>query len=151
MPPRPRCNEANRAAGAHPYRMRDVADLPAEIPACPFDLDARAQAAWDHMAPRLHERGLLTAAYGPALGLVARAMGDLEEAKARLTDTGGPVIEGRLGNRVTNPWAHEYQRASTNLRHLLTEFGLTPAARLKVQASPTKPPKGKDPMEEILG
>ena len=151
MPPRRRSNEANRAAGAHPYRMRDTLELPAGTPRCPIRLDKWGRRAWKRLIPVLQDARVLTMADGLPAGLLARAIGDLDEAKAMLASSGGPVIDSRLGERKMNPWAMEHQRAFGNVCKLMVEFGLTPAARLKVQVSPRKDAKGKDPLEDMLG
>lgn len=151
MPPRPRCNEANRAAGAHPYRIRNTLDLPAGTPRCPIRLDTWGRRAWKRLIPVLQDAGVLTKADGLPAGLLSRMIGRLDEAEAKLESSGGPVIDSRLGEKKINPWAMEHQRAFLNVCRLMVEFGLTPAARLKVQKSTEPRGDAKDVLEGMLG
>lgn len=150
MPIRPTSNEAKAQRGERPCRMRDTITLPAGVPECPITLNTYGQDAWDRLVRVLRSARVLTKADGPAVALIARALGDLEEARVKMIETGGAVVPSKRGDPVSNPWAREHQRAFDNVRRLLTEFGLTPAARLKVQRTGDPKKAKSDPLEGML-
>jgi P27 family predicted phage terminase small subunit len=149
MPALPLNNEAKRAAGMQPCRIRDTLELPSGVPRCPIKLNRWGKRAWGRLIPVLVDAKVLTKADGLAVGILARAIGDLDEAEDRMNKSGGAVIAGRLGDTKMNPWGAVRQRAFNNVRDMLTPFGLTPAARLKVQKTATVAGE-EDPLEGML-
>lgn len=102
-----------------------------ELPSKPRHLSIEASAEWDRLAPVLMRLGLLTrldraafAAYCQAWAKHVEAEQQLAKASAlAFTQTGFPII---------NPWATISKQAVEQMSRLLGEFGLTPAARTRI-------------------
>jgi phage terminase small subunit len=97
-------------------------------PTCPMWLEKEARREWRKLAPELVRIGLLTAVDGPAFAAFCQTFARYQQAE----------LAGDLAKiRVYLPL----------LRPLLTEFGLTPAARARLAVTPAAP---SDPMEALL-
>ena len=125
------------------------------IPDAPAYLSPRARSAWDHVSPLLNKMGVLTMADGMALGNLCEAFADVLEARASLANPvemwneeldrfvviaeagaltyvtvgkGGPMLRSR-------PELALISDADRRFMAYLAQFGLTPAARSKVQVA----------------
>ena len=93
----------------------------------------------------LEEQGLLSAMDRAALAgyceLYARWMKALREIQK-----GGEVINTPNGSQQVSPWVSIARSAEKELRMFASEFGMTPASRSKVDATPKEKgkPEGKD-------
>lgn len=114
------------------------------IPSCPAGLSAAAKSEWRRVAPMLEEQGLLSGMDRAALAgyceLYARWMKALREIQKT-----GEVINTAFGPK-TSPWLTVARAAEKEMRMFANEFGMTPASRSKVDATPVdkKKPEGKD-------
>lgn len=106
--------------------------VPDTEPAMPDWLDAEAAAEWDRLVPVLRHMGLLSVADQGMLAALCVAWGRLVEA----------VRDERIG---TSNWqqrsalAARVNAASKTYVGLAAEFGLSPAARSRVQVSSPEP------------
>lgn len=80
-----------------------------------------------------------------AVSHLARALYDFHQARAKLRETGGPVITGTKGVPVTNPWLRAQNTFSEKVSSLLVKVGLTPQSRQKLQQVPAHHQGPKQP------
>ena len=131
-------------------------------PDVPSTLTARAREHWPTFVKLLHGMGVLTEADGPALEHLVEAYADGMEARASLArpmyDASGAevaqagalvyVTTGNAGSMLrTRPEVAVINAADARFRGYLADFGLTPAARSKVQV---KPPVENDPLDSYF-
>jgi P27 family predicted phage terminase small subunit len=126
-----------------------------EIPECPKHLSDDAKAEWDEIAPELYKLGLLSKIDKSALASYCDSYGRWVQACRRINRDGLIVTEIGSTSQETkkpNPAIKIAQTEKVLMRQLLTEFGMTPAARSRVDAKPPPDPNpfaGLDPMEEL--
>lgn len=109
-----------------------------ELPRMPRHLSTEARAEWERLAPVLMRLGLLTrldragfAAYCQAWARHCEAEEQIARASAlAFTHNGYPIV---------NPWVTISKQAVDQMSKFLSEFGLTPAARTRINAG-TPPP-----------
>jgi P27 family predicted phage terminase small subunit len=122
------------------------------IPACPAHLNDRSKVAWGGLCVILDRMGVLTEADALALERLCACYADILECSELIardgrtytttTPTGDTLIKG-------NPACGQLRAADAQFKSYLTEFGLTPAARTKVQAADDE--AAKDPLREYFG
>jgi P27 family predicted phage terminase small subunit len=109
---------------------------PAGEPRMPRSLSRRARQEWRTLSEQLIEMGVLSQVDGIALGLLCTDIAELERIQADLSRTGYLVRNPASRNIRTNPLmlvaADLHRRVMQGLR----EFGLTPAARSRVETVP---------------
>ena len=103
----------------------------ASIPRCPAHLSPEAKAEWKRMARRLHSLGLLTELDGAALAIYCQAYGRWVAAEQKLTEF-GPVIKSPGGMPMQSPFLAIANKAMEQVRSLMTEFGMTPSSRSRI-------------------
>ncbi|HJV75355.1 MAG TPA: phage terminase small subunit P27 family [Noviherbaspirillum sp.] len=123
------------------------------IPSCPEHLDDSAKVAWGRLTVLLDRMGVLTEADCSALERLCDCYADILECRKLIrrdgrtykvtTQTGDILIKG-------NPAVAQLRAADAQFKSYLVEFGLTPAARSKVQVNPDDDDK-KDPLSEFFG
>ena len=101
------------------------------LPTCPSWLPKEAKTEWNRIVPELDKLGLLTAIDRAALAAYCQAWSDFREA-----------VEGdSLRDRDT---------AAKRLINAAAQFGLSPAARARVQAAP-KDKNAKEGIKKYFG
>ena len=106
-------------------------------PRMPAWLDPRAKAAWKAIVPELEQLGVLATCDAHALSLLCEAFSEWKQAKIMLAKT--PHVkaihnpDGSLKYLQTNPYVSISRKAGEELLRLLREFGLTPAARTRIE------------------
>lgn len=120
---------------AHEPRPR-AADTSARPPAW-LKLSPLARRAWADIAPILREMTVLSEADRIALALLCDTLAEYVEAK-RLVDAEGAVYwtKGKTVMQRTHPAVAIRADAWRRARLMLSEFGLTPAARPRVSGIP---------------
>ena len=103
----------------------------------PDVLVGQSLAVWREMVKELSAAGVGARVDAWGLACYCIAVADLEEAEADIRKR-GTIVRGKQG-MVKNPSCSIKKEAMTQIRHFANEFGLTPAARGKVKATP--PPK----------
>jgi P27 family predicted phage terminase small subunit len=124
-----------------------------EIPSCPEHLPDSAKVAWGRLTVLLDRMGVLTEADGMALERLCDCYTDILECQKLIrrdgrtykvmTQTGEILVKG-------NPAVAQLRAADAQFKSYLVEFGLTPAARSKVQVDGDNE-KEKDPLGEFFG
>lgn len=101
-------------------------------------LDEEARAEWARLEPELVKIGLLTRADLPAFAAYCAEVGTFQSAARELAHPTRKLSGGRrnllLGFR---------RKASQEMRRWAAEFGLTPAARVRLKSEPPPP---EDPL-----
>lgn len=155
-------NPGKRALKNEPAPPRSTGETP------PPYLSARAVECWHRVAPMLDKMGVLTAADEMSLSELAEAFSDIQEARASLANP-VEVLDAESGEfRIiaeagavtyttkskegwmvrTRPEVATIEAASRRLHALFGQFGLTPAARSKINLA-EKP--SADPLDGYFG
>lgn len=123
-----------------------------EIPSCPAHLSDASKVAWGRLVEMLDRIGVLTECDVLALERLCDCYSDIlacRELVARdgrtyttTTAQGDTLIKG-------NPAVNQLRAADAQFKSYLVEFGLTPAARSKVQVSDDEKPE--DGFQEFFG
>ncbi|TCK37982.1 P27 family predicted phage terminase small subunit [Paraburkholderia sp. BL8N3] len=115
----------------------------AGIPPCPSHLDARAREEWNRITPELLAAGVLSTIDGAVLASYCVAYSrwqDAEDALARMKArdklTAALMIKTTNGNAIQNPLVGVANRAMLLCQRFACEFGMTPAARARIEADP---------------
>ena len=123
----------------------------------PAFLTADAVEEWNRVAPMLARLKVLTEADRLGLGHLCMQAAHALEANGEIADRGILVEEdqfdkqgGVIGTKLKlNPAYRAQADAVKQLRQLLIEFGMTPAARSKVRLPEDKSAPGKDPVDAL--
>ncbi|HET7232706.1 MAG TPA: phage terminase small subunit P27 family [Longimicrobium sp.] len=108
-------------------------DLPAGAPECPAHLKGGARREWLRIVPQLEAAGLLAEVDGTALALYCVAFARWERAERELVKTGGEVVRSPTNDYpIQNPWLAVSNKATEQIHKYLAEFGMSPAARMRV-------------------
>lgn len=128
-------------------RERTEPKLDVARPERPDWLDAEGCAAWDRLCPLLERMRVLTVADQTALAVLCETWSRYRRVCAKLAETGEvyEVLEedGRLKMLRRSPYSVLQMELARSLRHMLAEFGLTPAARGRVVTLPGLESDGK--------
>jgi P27 family predicted phage terminase small subunit len=109
----------------------------ANIPDAPTWLSKPARAEWIRSAALLVERGTLTDGDLAVLEVFCSAKGRLVEA-SRLLARDGLTVKGANGARVKHPAVSIASEASSLIRTLGQQLGLTPASRARAASHAPK-------------
>ncbi len=110
-------------------------------------LTQRAREHYARLTEDIAGMGILTTVDGAALSELAQAMADYESACVALARD-GMVTKGDHGVMTRSPWLIVRKQASDQMQRGFADFGLTPAARVRLHTEP----KGKqDAGEELFG
>ena len=104
-------------------------------PKCPRHLNAAAKAEWKRTAKKLHKLGLLTEIDRPQLALYCQAWGRWIEAEDALKEHGTIVKAPNTGWPIQSPYLAVANKAMEQMQRALSEFGMSPASRARVQAA----------------
>uniref|UniRef100_C5CJP3 Phage terminase, small subunit, P27 family n=1 Tax=Variovorax paradoxus (strain S110) TaxID=543728 RepID=C5CJP3_VARPS len=131
-----------------------------EVPSCPAYLSDVGKVAWGRLGVLLDRMGVLTEADGPALERLCDCYSEILECRELIKEHGRTysTIRGIGDERSpveqvlmkANPAVAMLADADRRFKSYLVEFGLTPAARSKVNAAPDDDKK-KDPLAEFFG
>jgi P27 family predicted phage terminase small subunit len=128
-------------------------------PEPPEHLDKLAVEEWERMCVILKGMGILSLADAPALTLYCECYSKWLRARAAIVDHGmviksttsvfqrGKVVATKEYLRA-NPAVNIEVQMSRLMIYCLTEFGLTPSSRSRLQSTAERP---KDELEEFLG
>jgi len=119
-------------------------------PPMPSGLSRYAKQAWKRMVPILLDMGVLTVADGDALMLYCEAFAQWKQAMTDIKKNGS-YLKGK-GSRnqdvmIDNPSVAERDKAWSNMKSMLTEFGCTPSSRSRLKV---EKPKDVDPLDAFL-
>lgn len=113
-------------------------DIPDKVPRAPHHLDKIAQKEWRRMAKELYPIGLLTNIDLTALAAYCVSFSTWMNAQQQIQKH-GVLIKAQSGFPMQSPYLAIANRAMTEMRKWMVEFGLTPSSRSKVEANPIKP------------
>lgn len=111
-------------------------------------LGDRGQQAWADLLPILRKMGVLTTADPMAFALLCDALGEYMEARAWIQSNEDTYSVAGKDGALTwrkRPEVEIAQDAWRRAKTMLTEFGLTPAARSRVSGKVDEP---TDPLEK---
>lgn len=119
-----------------------------QLPECPAHLVGEARREWKRMGQKLIEHRLVTELDGPALAGYCTAWAIYVAASAKLRRNGGIslTVKAPSGYPMVSPYLAIVNQALKQMRAFLTEFGLTPSSRSRVQAA-----EPDDEGDDLLG
>jgi P27 family predicted phage terminase small subunit len=107
-----------------------------EIPPCPPELSPTAKAEWERIAPELAMLGLLARIDRSALALYCESYARWIDAISAIQQYGA-VVKSPSGYPIQSPYVGIANKAGEQVRLMLSEFGMTPSSRTRVQAIET--------------
>ena len=119
-------------------RNRCAPTPPAGVPSPPEHLSEVALAEWRRVVPDLEAAGLLTHLDRAALSAYCATWGRVVELERALT-TERVVMKTKKGYPVLNPTFTALQSQYKQLMAFLTEFGMTPSSRSRIQVEKPAP------------
>jgi P27 family predicted phage terminase small subunit len=110
-------------------------------PDCPDHLSDDARAEWQRVMPLLVKNFLVTELDSASLALYCQSYGRWKEAERaidaqRAKGGDGMLVKAPSGYPIQNPYLAIANRAMEDCYKYLQQFGLSPSARTRVQASP---------------
>jgi P27 family predicted phage terminase small subunit len=131
------------------------------IPACPEHLSTSSKVAWGKLCVLLDRMGVLTEADALALERLCDCYAEILECREIIARDGRTYKSIRgIGDEDSpieqvlmkaNPAVAMLADADRRFKGYLVEFGLTPAARSKVQVKDGDGDKQEDPLQEFFG
>lgn len=124
----------------------------AKAPTCPTHLNTKAKAVWRKLCTLLSKMGVLTEADGLALERLCDCYADILACRELIEEDGRTyTTEDQNGNILikNNPAVNQLRAADAQFKSYLVEFGLTPAARSKVNVDLDDDEK-KDPLGDYF-
>jgi len=117
------------------------------IPDCPGFLSERGRACWHDLAPELDAVGVLTVLDAYQLGVLCDAWADFLDARDKIKGDKA-IIETDSGYKLPSPWVAIRNKARATFNQIAKEFGMTPAARTKINVEPKQE---ESDFDEFLG
>lgn len=105
--------------------------------AMPAGMSKQAQKHWDLVSKQLKEAGILTNLDVHALEIYCESYALWKDATDKI-NTHGAVVKGNNGFPVRSPYLMVAQRGFDQMRTMLTEFGMTPSSRTRVNSTDEK-------------
>lgn len=130
--------------GHRPINLSSLFRPEVGVPSIPKHLTREARKAWKRLTPELERYNLISKVDADGLAMLCQTIGRLEiierslsASQARLLADGKDPIEALFdstpkGLRIQSVAYQVLNREMEKLRHLLAEFGLTPAQRARV-------------------
>jgi P27 family predicted phage terminase small subunit len=107
-----------------------------EIPPCPTWLTPAGKREYKRHAEMLVNLRVMTEADRLALAAMVHEFAKWREAEEMVDKLGAVLISERTGAPYLNPWQNIASNHFKNMVKLMTEFGLTPASRSRIEAQP---------------
>lgn len=111
------------------------------IPDCPAHLKGAARLEWDRVTVLLHELGVIAEIDAGGLAMLSTQWGRYVDAEVMMEKA---IIKSPNGFDVQSPWLAVSNRAQEAYKSWCSEFGLTPAARVRLVPMTS-------PQEELFG
>ena len=110
-------------------------------PHCPPHLTEDARAEWERIVPLLIKHYLVSELDTASLALYCQSFGRWCEAERRIEEMrekggDGMLVKAPSGYPIQNPYLAIANRAMDDCYKYLQQFGLSPSARTRVQATP---------------
>jgi P27 family predicted phage terminase small subunit len=116
----------------------------------PSFLDEIAKEEWRRLAPVLFRNLLFTEVDEHQLALLCSAFSKWVAIEQELKKDSDILFRDYKGNTIVNPLLKASQEAATQLHKYLREFGMSPAARMRVRAAPSKGDQLEDAWERMV-
>lgn len=107
----------------------------------PHELSDEARKHWDLVVRELKSAGLITNLDVVALTMYCEAYATWRHASKQIQKYGTVVKAEKSGFPMQSPYLAIANRAFDQMKGMLTEFGMTPSSRTRVNASPAKASK----------
>ena len=122
------------------------------IPSCPAHLSDASKVAWGQLCVILDRMRVLTEADALALERLCDCYADILASRELIARDGRTYWSRSPAGELlkANPAVVQLRAADSQFKAYLIEFGLTPAARSKVNAEPDGD-EGKDPLQQYFG
>ena len=122
---------------------------PAPIaPKCPAWVNPEGKRHWKYIAPKLLRLGLLTEIDGGALACACNEFGEYIQLRRIIKSKGSRTFMTDTGYEAAIPEISIANKALANYKNLLTEFGMTPSSRSRIDIK--LPGEEKDDMADLL-
>jgi len=112
-------------------------DKAKRMPTAPAHLDKLAKREWVRTGKQLFDLGLLTKLDLPAFEQYCEAYATWKKA-IEAVQVDNILLKSATGGMYMNPALHVASQAAKQMKVLLVEFGMTPAARTKLTVEPKK-------------
>ncbi len=113
----------------------------AKVPTCPQHLCPSAKAEWKRLAQQLFTLGILTALDRSTLAAYCQSYGRWVEAEQKLKET-PTLLKMPSGYVQQNPWLTISNKQLELMHKYMSEFGLSPVARsrvdVRIRSGPSK-------------
>ena len=123
---------ANGNPGKRAFNLAEPTP-PSGIPQCPAHLSDAAREEWDRLAVPLHQMGVLSIADRAAMAAYCQAWARWVEAEERLAET-PPMLKTPSGYVQQSPWLSVANKQLEIMGRFMSELGLTPVSRSRVEA-----------------
>lgn len=120
-----------------------------QAPSCPSWLEPEAKKEWRRMAKTLESIGILTEIDKASFAGYCQAYARWKEAEEFLSKH-GTIFKTPSGYIQQVPQVSIAQTYLKVMKDFSSEFGLTPAARTRIQVNTDKSAESDDPMERML-
>lgn len=121
-------------------KIKTEPQLKPALPEPPATLTDEAVKEWNRVAPELFAAKILTNADRAALAAYCQDWADWVEARGKIIGD-NKVVDSPSGYKMQSPWVAIANKAHTNFMRVASEFGLTPASRVRLA---TEPPESDD-------
>lgn len=117
--------------------LADGSRVPVQIPDMPSHLDAGAKREWKKITPELEKLGLIALVDRAALAMycVAFSRWELAEKKLKELQESGLIESTPNGHKQMGVWLQISNRAQEQIKSSLSDFGMSPSARAKVNVT----------------
>lgn len=125
-----------------------------QVPSCPAHLTDEAKVAWGRLVVLLDRMGVLTEADVFALERLCDCYADILACRELIERDGRTYSTiDQNGNTLVknNPAVNQLRAADAQFKSYLVEFGLTPAARTKLEVNNPDGDDKKDPIGSYFG
>ena len=112
----------------------------------PFGLSGDAKKHWRVVSKQLIDAGVLTNLDVFALQMYCEAFARWAHANAQIQKY-GPVVKTPNGFPAQSPYLQIANKAFDQMKGMLTEFGMTPSSRTRINAEPQQE---SDPLDDYL-
>ncbi len=116
-------------------------------PTCPSHLNPTAKAEWKRLATSLFQRGLIGEGDRAALAAYCQAYGRWVEAERKLSET-PLLIKLPSGYIQQSPWLSIVNKQLEIMARFMSELGLSPVSRARVEVRPHLGPRPWEPRFE---
>ncbi|MCP3852926.1 MAG: phage terminase small subunit P27 family, partial [Gammaproteobacteria bacterium] len=113
----------------------------------PVGMSADAKKHWKQVSKQLKEAGILTNLDITALMIYCETYAQWKDATDKIS-THGAVVKGKDGYPIRSPYLYVAQKGFEQMKSMLTEFGMTPSSRTKVNTTDDHQ-KQQDPWADL--